>query len=74
MGMFNDFELNLLSVVLFDCRITYSMGDVFLQPMMEQLNKVRGPVSTIFGMLPAVTLATGNEKFEIDFNANKKYI
>ena len=42
-------------------RITYSMGDVFLQPMMQQLNKERGPVGTIFGILPAVTLATGKE-------------
>ncbi|CAF1215472.1 unnamed protein product [Rotaria sordida] len=39
--------------------ITYSMGDVFLRPMMENLNKTRGPVSTIFGILPAITLATG---------------
>ncbi|CAF3564771.1 unnamed protein product [Rotaria socialis] len=39
--------------------ITYSMGDVFLRPMMDNLNKTRGPVSTIFGILPAITLATG---------------
>ncbi len=35
------------------------MGDVFLQPMMDRLNSNRGPVSTIFGILPAITLATG---------------
>lgn len=40
-------------------RITYSMGDVFLQPMMQRLNKGRGWVSAIFGILPAITLATG---------------
>ena len=40
-------------------RITYSMGEVFLQPMMDRLNSERGPVSTIFGILPAITLATG---------------
>ncbi|CAF2772303.1 unnamed protein product [Rotaria sp. Silwood2] len=39
--------------------ITYSMGDVFLRPMMDNLHKTRGPVSTIFGILPAITLATG---------------
>ncbi|CAF1525281.1 unnamed protein product, partial [Rotaria sordida] len=39
--------------------ITYSMGDVFLRPMMDNLNKTRGPVSTIFGILPAITQATG---------------
>ncbi|CAF4033332.1 unnamed protein product [Rotaria magnacalcarata] len=39
--------------------ITYSMGDVFLHPMMDNLHKARGPVSTIFGILPAITLATG---------------
>ncbi|CAF3901543.1 unnamed protein product [Rotaria sp. Silwood1] len=39
--------------------ITYSMGDVFLRPMMDNLKKTRGPVSTIFGILPAITLATG---------------
>lgn len=35
------------------------MGDVFLRPMMDNLNKSRGSVSAIFGILPAVTLATG---------------
>ena len=40
-------------------RITYSMGDVFLRPMMDNLHRTRGPVSTIFGILPAITLATG---------------
>ncbi|CAF3952005.1 unnamed protein product [Rotaria sordida] len=39
--------------------ITYSLGEVFLRPMMDNLNKTRGPVSTIFGILPAITLATG---------------
>lgn len=39
--------------------ITYSMGEVFLNPMMVKLDQLRGPVSIIFGMLPAVTLATG---------------
>ena len=40
-------------------RITYSMGDVFLRPMIDDLKKSRGSVSTIFGLLPAITLATG---------------
>jgi hypothetical protein len=35
------------------------MGDVFLRPMMDRLNSSRGPVSTIYGILPAITLATG---------------
>ncbi|CAF1191842.1 unnamed protein product [Rotaria sp. Silwood1] len=39
--------------------ITYSMGDLFLRPMIENLNKTRGSVSTIFGILPAITLVTG---------------
>ncbi|CAF4416237.1 unnamed protein product [Rotaria sp. Silwood2] len=39
--------------------ITYSMGDLFLRPMMVNLNKTRGSVSTIFGILPAITLVTG---------------
>ncbi|CAF4983061.1 unnamed protein product, partial [Rotaria sp. Silwood1] len=39
--------------------ITYSMGDLFLRPMMDNLNKTRGPVSTIFGILPTITLVTG---------------
>jgi len=37
------------------------MGDVFLQPMMDRLNSNRGPVSFIFGILPAITLSTGEE-------------
>jgi len=45
--------------------ITYSMGEVFLAPMMSKLDKLRGPVSTIFGMLPAVTLGAGKfRKYE----------
>ena len=49
-----DWKLNLIMI-----RITYSMGDVFLRPMMNHLNKSRGPVSTIFGILPAITLGIG---------------
>jgi hypothetical protein len=45
-------------------RITYSMGDVFLRPMMDKLNSGRGRVATIFGILPAVTLATGKSFLE----------
>ncbi len=37
------------------------MGDVFLRPMMDKLDRKRGPVSTIFGILPAITLATGKQ-------------
>jgi hypothetical protein len=44
-------------------RITYSMGDVFLRPMMDRLNSTRGPVSVIFGILPAITLGTGEKVF-----------
>jgi hypothetical protein len=40
------------------------MGDVFLRPMMDRLNSRRGPVSTIFGILPAITLATGRKVFD----------
>ncbi|CAF5047060.1 unnamed protein product, partial [Rotaria sp. Silwood1] len=43
--------------------ITYSMGDLFLRPMIENLNKPRGSVSTIFGILPAITLVTGEQLF-----------
>ncbi|CAF4434536.1 unnamed protein product, partial [Rotaria sp. Silwood2] len=39
--------------------ITYSMGDLFLRPMMHGLNKNRGSVATIFGILKAIMLATG---------------
>ncbi|CAF4084754.1 unnamed protein product [Rotaria sp. Silwood2] len=54
--------------------ITYSMGDVFLRPMMDNLKKTRGPVSTIFGILPAITLATGEEFFSLkmSFLCNSK--
>ena len=37
------------------------MGDVFLQPMRDKLGLERAPVSIIYGILPAVTLATGEE-------------
>lgn len=37
------------------------MGDVFLQPMMNNLDKKQDTVSVIFGILPAVTLATGKK-------------
>jgi hypothetical protein len=43
------------------------MGEVFLHPMMAELNDTRGPVSTTWGILPAVTLATGKNLF---FNKN----
>ncbi|CAF1139652.1 unnamed protein product [Rotaria sp. Silwood1] len=36
------------------------MGDVFLRPMMNNLNKSRGSVSAIFGILSAVSLVTGS--------------
>ncbi|CAF4151245.1 unnamed protein product [Rotaria sp. Silwood2] len=39
--------------------ITYSMNDLFLRPMMNGLNKNRGSVTTIFGILKAITFATG---------------
>ncbi|CAF3800653.1 unnamed protein product [Rotaria sp. Silwood1] len=39
--------------------ITFSMGDIFLRPLMDNLNKTRGPVSAIFGILSAITLVTG---------------
>ncbi|CAF4332007.1 unnamed protein product, partial [Adineta steineri] len=39
--------------------ITYSMGQVFLEPMMKQLSLSRASVSAIFGILPAVTLGAG---------------
>ncbi|UJR13350.1 hypothetical protein I4U23_000368 [Adineta vaga] len=39
--------------------ITYSMGDIYLQPMMNRLGEGRGKVSTIYGILPAVTLGAG---------------
>ncbi|CAF2706015.1 unnamed protein product [Rotaria sp. Silwood2] len=39
--------------------ITYSMGALFLRPMMHGLNKSRGSVATIFGILKATILATG---------------
>ncbi|CAF3645396.1 unnamed protein product [Rotaria socialis] len=39
--------------------ITYSMGDIYLHPMMEVLGRNRGTVSFIFGMLPAITLGSG---------------
>ncbi|CAF1213612.1 unnamed protein product [Rotaria magnacalcarata] len=39
--------------------ITYSMGDIYLHPMMEVLGCNRGTVSFIFGMLPAITLGSG---------------
>lgn len=39
--------------------ITYSMGDVFLHPIKDRLGAGRGAVSTIFSILPAITLASG---------------
>ncbi|CAF3297914.1 unnamed protein product [Rotaria socialis] len=39
--------------------ITYSMGLVYLEPMRSQLLLGRASVSTIFGILPAVTLGAG---------------
>ena len=44
------------------------MGDVFLKPMMEKLNKERGPVSTIYSILPAITLASGKTLSERIFH------
>lgn len=35
------------------------MGEIFLHPMITELKKNRGPVSAIFGILPAITLASG---------------
>ena len=40
-------------------RITYSMGDVFLKPMMENFNSTEQAVSPIFGILPAITYGAG---------------
>jgi hypothetical protein len=40
-------------------RITYSMGQVFLEPMRNELSLARASVSTIFSILPAVTLGAG---------------
>ena len=40
-------------------RITYSMGQVFLEPMRTELSLTRASVSAIFGILPAVTLGAG---------------
>ncbi|CAF0817327.1 unnamed protein product [Rotaria sordida] len=39
--------------------ITYSMGQVFLEPMRKELSLDRASVSSIFGILPAVTLGAG---------------
>lgn len=35
------------------------MGQVFLEPMRKELSLNRAPVSTIFSILPAVTLGAG---------------
>ena len=35
------------------------MGELFLHPMKDRLQLGRGPVSTIFGIVPAVTLGSG---------------
>lgn len=43
-------------------RITYSLGDIYLEPMMHKLKEGRGPVSVIYGIVPAVTLATGEKR------------
>jgi hypothetical protein len=40
-------------------RITYSMAQVFLEPMMTKLSSNRASVSAIFSILPAVTLGAG---------------
>ncbi|CAF2926047.1 unnamed protein product [Rotaria sp. Silwood2] len=39
--------------------ITYSMGQTFLEPMRNKLGLDRASVSTIFSILPAVTLGAG---------------
>ncbi|CAF4676918.1 unnamed protein product [Rotaria sp. Silwood1] len=39
--------------------ITYSMGQTFLEPMRNKLGPDRASVSTIFSILPAVTLGAG---------------
>lgn len=65
---------SLFKLIYYFNRITYSMGDVFLRPMMENLNTTRGPVSVIFGLLPAITLATGlffQKKIKIFLRKNK---
>ena len=51
---------NTLSVDVVKNRITYSMGDIYLRPMMDVLKSNRGRVSTIFGILPAVTYCAGD--------------
>jgi hypothetical protein len=35
------------------------MGQVYLEPMRKELSLTRASVSTIFGILPAVTLGAG---------------
>jgi hypothetical protein len=59
MGSCVDWRVSMSLRFILAIRITYSMGDVFLRPMMDRLESNRGPVSTIFSILPAVTLATG---------------
>jgi len=41
------------------------MGDIYLRPIMEVLQRNRGRVSIIFGSLPAITLITGQIFFFI---------
>ena len=50
------------------------MGDVFLRPMMDNLNSKRGPVSTIFGILPAVTLSAGEKLNERELSGLTRLI
>jgi hypothetical protein len=39
------------------------MSEIYLHPMMEVLQSNRGHVTTIFGILPAVTLSSGEVFF-----------
>ncbi|CAF4091397.1 unnamed protein product [Adineta steineri] len=39
--------------------ITYSMGDIYLEPMLSSLKLNRGYVSIIFAFLESITLAAG---------------
>ncbi|CAF3606254.1 unnamed protein product [Rotaria sp. Silwood1] len=39
--------------------ITYSMGQVFLEPMRTKLSLDRASVSIVFSILPAITLGAG---------------
>ena len=42
-------------------RIIFSMGDIFLEPMMKRFNSTEGPVSATWGILSAITLLTGGD-------------